>query len=437
MGIMLALFYALIIVYSIYRFDSLRPKNMHWAIPVVYFFAKCIVGIGLGIFYLKYYGAGDTYGYFSDSGHLFSTLFNEPKQFFKIMLGYHLESPDTARNVASLHTWVDSGFDEYYNDAKTLVKLNTLFRFVSFGYYEVHVVLMALLAYIGLILLYRIFLDEVLPNNKWSWIVSLLVFTIPSHFIWSSGLMKEPLILFVFAFLMYITYLSTQQMRVRYIIYFISILTLFCFVKIYLLLIMLPGILGIYFFRFKKPLIQISFIVLFYTITVSIILFLGNYYSAFDLPALMFGKQLNTYRFAVFMNAGSLVQPISFAPNVTSFLKHFPEASWYAFFHPTLSELKEWWFFPFSLESWIIILFFAMNFILDKGKSYFTSSFCILSLIIAIMLLALVGFTNPVLGNIVRYRMIAMLVLILSSGSTLIKLLNQKYSNNTKEKIEL
>jgi hypothetical protein len=296
---------------------------------------------------------------------------------------------------------------------------------------------MALLAYIGLILLYRIFLDEVLPINKWSWIVSLLVFTIPSHFIWSSGLMKEPLILFVFAFLMYITYLSTQQMRVRYIIYFISILTLFCFVKIYLLLIMLPGILGIYFFRFKKPLIQISFIVLFYTITVSIILFLGNYYSAFDLPALMFGKQLNTYRFAVFMNAGSLVQPISFAPNVTSFLKHFPEASWYAFFHPTLSELKEWWFFPFSLESWIIILSFAMNFILDKGKSYFTSSFCILSLIIAIILLALVGFTNPVLGNIVRYRMIAMLVLILSSGSTLIMLLNQKYANNIKEKIEL
>ena len=78
-----------------------------------------------------------------------------------------------------------------------------------------------------------------------------------------------------------------------------------------------------------------------------------------------------------------------------------------------------------------------MNLILDKGKMYFTSSFCVLSFFIAIMLLSLVGFTNPVLGNIVRYRMIAMLVLILSSGSTLIKLLNQKYSNNTQEKIEL
>jgi len=200
---------------------------------------------------------------------------------------------------------------------------------------------------------------------------------------------------------------------------------------------MLPGILGIYLFRFKKPLKQIIFIVLFYAITASIILFLGSYYPSFDLPALMFGKQLNTYRFAVFMNAGSLVQPISFAPNVSSFLKHFPEASWYAFFHPTLSELKEWWFFPFSVESWIIILFFIMNVVLDKGKSYFTSSFCVLSLFIAVMLLALVGFTNPVLGNIVRYRMIAMLILILSSGSTLIKLLNQKYSSHSKEIIDL
>ena len=437
MGIMLALFYALIIAYCIYRFDFLKPKNIHWEIPAVYFLTKCVVGVGLGIFYLKYYGAGDTYSYFSDSGHLFAVLFNEPKQFFKIMLGYHLESPDTARNVASLHMWVDNGFDEYYNDAKTLVKLNTFFRFLSFGYYEVHVVFMAFLAYVGLILLYRVFLEEIIPNNKWSWIIALLVFTIPSHFIWSSGLMKEPLILFVFALLMYITYLSTEQMRVRYIIYFVSIVVLFCFVKIYLLLIMLPGILGIYLFRFKKPLKQIIFIVLFYAITASIVLFLGSCYPSFDLPALMFGKQLNTYRFAVFMNAGSLVQPISFAPNVSSFLKHFPEASWYAFFHPTLSELKEWWFFPFSVESWIIIFFFILNIVLDKGKSYFTSSFCVLSLFIAVMLLALVGFTNPVLGNIVRYRMIAMLILILSSGSTLIKLLNQKYSSQPKEKIDL
>lgn len=249
--------------------------------------------------------------------------------------------------------------------------------------------------------------------------------------------MKEPLIVFVFALMMYITYLSTQQMRVRYIVYFAFIVLLFCFVKIYLLLIMLPGILGIYLFRFKNPLKQITFIVLFYAIAGSLVLYLGNYYPAFDLPALMFGKQLNTYRFAVFMNAGSLVQPISFAPTVSSFLKHFPEASWYAFFHPTLSELKEWWFFPFSVESWIIILFFVLNIVFDKGKTYFTSSFCVLSLFLAVMLLALVGFTNPVLGNIVRYRMIAMLVLILSSGSSLIKLLNQKYSNQTKEKIEL
>lgn len=249
--------------------------------------------------------------------------------------------------------------------------------------------------------------------------------------------MKEPLILFVFAVLLYLTNITTQEMRIRYIPYFIGIVIIFCFIKIYLLFIMLPGILAIYSFRFKKPSIQILMLGVFYFVAISSVLLLGKFNSNFDLPALMFGKQLNTYRFAVFMNAGSLVQPISFAPSVTSFLKHFPEASWYAFFHPTLSELKEWWFFPFSFESWIIIFFFILNIVLDKGKMYFNSSFCVLSLIIAVMLLALVGFTNPVLGNIVRYRMIAMLVLILSSGSTLIKLLNQKYISNTNEKIEL
>lgn len=437
MGIVFALLYAVLIAACIRRFEGLRPQNMKWYIPAIYFFAKCLVGIGLGIFYLKYYGAGDTYGYFSDSGHLFSILFNEPKQFFKIMIGYHLESPETARNVASLHTWVDSGFDDYYNDAKTLVKINTLFRFISFGFYEVHVVLMAFLGYVGLLLLYRVFFENSIPENKWSAFVALLVFTIPSHFIWSSGLMKEPLIVFTFSLLVYITYVSTHQMRVRYIFYFAAIVLFFCFVKIYLLLIMLPGVLAIYCFRFKHPRTQITAIILFYFLTITSIFILGNYFTSFDLPALMFGKQLNAYRFAVFMKAGSLVQPISFAPSVSSFLKHFPEASWYAFFHPTWKELKEWWFFPFSVESWIIILIFGLNFIFDRCRTYLNSSFCILSLFVAVLLLALVGFTNPVLGNVVRYRMVAMLVLILSAGASLIKLLNAKYINHSKENINL
>ena len=55
MGIIVAVLYALLISYCIYRFDLLRPSNINWEVAAGYFFLKCLVGIGLGIFYLKYY----------------------------------------------------------------------------------------------------------------------------------------------------------------------------------------------------------------------------------------------------------------------------------------------------------------------------------------------------------------------------------------------
>ena len=92
-----------------------------------------------------------------------------------------------------------------------------------------------------------------------------------------------------------------------------------------------------------------------YVATLLILFIAGNFNSYFDIPALLYGKQLNSLRFAIFMHAGSYVHPVAFAPSIVSFLKHIPEAVWFAIARPYPTELPAFWMFPFSIE-WILLL---------------------------------------------------------------------------------
>jgi hypothetical protein len=241
---------------------------------------------------------------------------------------------------------------------------------------------------------------------------------------WGSGLLKEPLVLFMVGIILRLTQLSTENMRIRYFIYFPLIAFLFLIIKMYLFAIILPGIIGIFFSKYASNKRQINFILLSYLIALVAVVVIGYYHPNYDLPALLFGKQLNTYRFAVFMNAGSVVHPVPFAPNWISFLKHIPEGIWFAFAHPYPNELVQWWMFPFSFEAVFILMLYGASFYIDRCKYVFANSFHVYGIIVALGLLLLIGYTNPVLGNIVRYRMVSMILLAVIGSASLLRSLS-------------
>lgn len=431
MGYVVAFIYCLLFVWGINRYSALQPKGIPFNVAAGYFVFKCVVGLGLGAIYKMHYGTGDTFGYFDDSGHLFSVFFNEPKQFVKIFLDYHITSPDTARNVAGLHLWYDSGFDDYYNDARTVVKINALLRFFSFGYYEVHVVFMNCISYIGLLWIYSVFFSGLNIDGWRNTVILSIGFLIPSVLVWGSGLLKEPIILFMVGINLRLIQLTTDNMRIRYFIYFPLIVFLFAIVKFYLLVILFPGVVAIFLSKYSLANRQIKFVLVAYLLAVFAIVGIGFYNPDYELPKLLFGKQLNTYRFAVFMNAGSVIQPVSFAPDWISFVKHIPEGIWMAFARPYPTELGQWWMFPHSVEAWIILLLYAANFFYDRCKNIVGNAFHVYGIITALCLLLLIGYTNPVVGNIVRYRMIAMLLLAVIGSASLLK----SWTNETDKNI--
>lgn len=414
MGDLLTLFYIIFIIFIIYRYENLQPPGIKLIYVSSYFILKCVIGIALGIFYKQYYGGGDTFGYYYDSNQLFLLIFNDPISYFRILTGLYSDSPEIVNHLSILPLWNSSGFDDYYNDARTVIKLNSIIRIISFGFYNVHVVWMNFLSYLGLLWLYKVFIRCDFEDKSKISLFKLFPFFLPSVLIWGSGFLKEPLIILFLGALFRTLQLLAMEGRIRFLLLSVIIMLTFIFVKTYVIALIIPGLIGYFLgmkLNFKKSwmLVPAS-----YVATLLILFIAGNFNSYFDIPALLYGKQLNSLRFAIFMHAGSYVHPVAFAPSIVSFLKHIPEAVWFAIARPYPTELPAFWMFPFSIE-WILLLVIIGWSIFNKSiVSSFSNPKAWIILCSGIGILAIVGFTNPVLGNTVRYRLCGVLLLGLS-----------------------
>jgi hypothetical protein len=273
---------------------------------------------------------------------------------------------------------------------------------------------MNFLSYLGLLWLYKVFIRSDLADKSKVSLFRLIPFFLPSVLIWGSGLLKEPIIILFLGALFRTIQLLFTEGRIRFFILSIIIMLTFIFVKTYVIALILPGLIGYFLgmkFNFRKVWMFVPFV---YLAAVLFLFILGKYDSYFDLPALLYGKQLSSLRFAIFMHAGSYVHPVAFAPSIISFLKHFPEAIWFALARPYPSELPAFWMFPFSVE-WLFILSIIVWAIINRSiKQTFAYPKAWMIFCTSIGILALVGFTNPVLGNTVRYRVTGALLLALS-----------------------
>ena len=133
MGVVLTVFYIFIVIYLINKYENLQPAGIKLFYIYLYFILKCAIGIGLGIFYKQYYGGGDTFGFYYDSSQLFSLIFNDPISYFRILTGLYTDSPEITNHLSILPLWNSSGLDDYYNDSRTLLKVNSIIRIISFS----------------------------------------------------------------------------------------------------------------------------------------------------------------------------------------------------------------------------------------------------------------------------------------------------------------
>lgn len=389
----------------------LREKGIPAGVLPFILACKVAGGFLIARYYLQTYKGGDIHGYLADTATLHEFFWSHPLDFFKLIFGIYDESPEALGIIDKLKIWHDSGYSAVYNDARTVIRFHALLSIFSGGSEWVHLLWSNVLALTGTVALLRFFFrgrDETVEIPRYAY----LIFFLPNVFIWSSAILKEPLLLFSMGMTLRYFQLWNYQRTWKY--FGLLILFTFCFllIKSFWLIAFLPG-----FFIWmmapdmKNPFLKIAAS---YALLLTVVLMIGPYFSAINIPALLYGQQLNMWRFAVFMKSGSLVHPVAFAPSAISFLKHIPDAFAFALFQPWPSQLIKWYHFPLFLENLFVpVLFFRALYFALKVKPGLSVE-VILACLVGSIIVVVCGFTTPVIGSLIRYRMPGLILLMLA-----------------------
>jgi len=150
--------YFLFFLYLLTHWQWINKSKISTLLIAILFLIKVLAGFALTFLYTHYYdkSTSDIYIYFKDANILKQLL---QKDFFlgiKVITGFYNEKSELVHQVLANTTYWDTNSSLYSIWGKRLlIRINTLWAFVSFQNIYIHSLLMSFLAFIGLLALYR------------------------------------------------------------------------------------------------------------------------------------------------------------------------------------------------------------------------------------------------------------------------------------------
>jgi hypothetical protein len=400
----LSIGYIALFVFIIHKSAFFRIER----IPVWWFKAAFIVKIFfavlLGIIYSKYYTdrlTADTFKFFDDSKVLYNLAFEHPLWFLQAISGINSEASYLLPYYDIMHNWYNKVV--LFNDYRFQIRINTLLRFISLGYYHVHAVFYCFLSFVGLTALLKLFVKALPELRK---VLFAGVFFIPSVLFWGSGLLKDSLILFATGMALYfLNRLIQEKKPVTFLgaLFFLLFLMMIKFHNFILLLPLFAAYLITSVYRKKTLLIFVSIVSVYYLILINLNLVLPG----FGLMELLSNKQAEFVDLANDYHANSAIAINYLAPSEWNAIANTPQALWHSFFRPYPFESKNLFYQISGFENLffgLIIILVLINF--KKPKS--ASPLFWVAVFYTFSLFELIGLVTPVMGAIVRYKIQAL-----------------------------
>lgn len=414
-----SLLYFLLFILIISRFPVFQIIRGNSVQSVFIFIIKCFCACISAWYIINYYHAVDSLYFLEDTNTIYSLLHSDPGLFFKLFTGIG----DDIYPKGLLKSWTDFGFGPFFNDNRTIIRLNILIRFITDGSYFSHLLFFNIISYMGLVFINRSIINSRdVPLNKHQGIIAVLPFLIPAVLIWPGLILKESPLVFIIGLIVYSFHKILQQFSLKW----CAVLILSCcsliFLKTFLLFAIVPALIIISIIAWNRRNSPLRFILSITGIFLLAVL-AGWLQPGLHLPSVLYGQQLNMLRFTVFSGASTYIDPVSFAPSWQSFIIRIPEAVWFTISNPGFGNITSAWVLLSSFENLIIIIAFVLTVINIRSLSETNRSLVIFCLLTALIVLVIVGYTNTAVGNMVRYKMPAFL-LIMTAFSVV---LNQKY----------
>lgn len=370
------------------------------------------MSIIITLIYTYYYTdreTADIFKYFDDSKILFNSIKNKPIDFFQLLFGLDFNTEYFQTHYYSkMSHWNRTNTSNFISDSHLITRLNMFIRLFSFGYYQVHNVVINFISLFGLVAIYKAFQSFFISQKK---LLFGIICFIPSVLFWGSGLLKESIVIFALGFLLlhFFKLFTNNKLQSWVIIILMSLVLLFT--KLNVIIALIPSVMGyiIYKKRNISPLksylaallilIVLSFasIVLFERINPTSIIInkqqdFINEINRFEAKSVVAHQKFN-----------SLIDIVAFIPNalINVFLRPFV---WESYSVLTLFS---------ALENIALLLMLLVIFYFRKKKKKPTPLFYF-CLVYALTSALIIGLTTPILGAIARYKIFTSLFLILA-----------------------
>jgi hypothetical protein len=405
-NLLLTLPYLLFLLFLIKKLSFFRNSGFQNYSLWFAFLVKVGCGLLVYVIYAFYYGnrlESDTFKYFDDSFYLYEALFTKPLDFFKMLFGIQCEGDYFDTNYYDkMNNWYRVYENSLYNDNRLIIRVNAVLRIFSFGNYHVHSIILNFIAFIGSIGLARFFMHFV--QSKWK--VYIAVFLVPSVVFWSSGILKESLLIFAMGMFCFYIFRLAIERKGNYLLYLFLPFSLLVLLKFYVFVAFFPAILGWYFSQTTK-LKWLAYPLVFGVLTI-IAVILGMSNPAYDFIAILVRKQHDFINMSIAFAVNSAIHMDFLEENLFSLLAAVPMGIVNSLTRPWPNEIKNFLFVPAVVEN--ILLSFAIIFALfQKKKSTISSfNFIVFCFLFTFLLYAIIGISTPILGALVRYKIPAM-----------------------------
>ena len=405
MNWLLTVFYFLVFLFIIRKLNFFIPKNIPFSLIAFAFLYKTAAGILLGYVYaVHYHGEGDTIKYFQDGNVLYSILISNPVDYLKILFGIGAEKNFYRENYFShMFTWYNRDFDLFFNDCRTMIRVNSVIRIFSFGIYNVHVVFFSFFSFAGFTALFRFFSSAIKGNHKLFYSGMLLL---PSVAFWSSGALKEAIVIFTLGSALYFTMKFIQNKSVRNIFLLLLCFSLLTLAKFYYIIALLPGI-AAWLWSINEKKIFLKFLLthfIWFSLLFSVKFILPDY----GVPQILSAKQNNFINLAIASHSGSIIHSEKLQPAWSDVLLKSPNAFLTSLTTPITFSSGNIYELLSSIETIFILLILiaALLFFRKPEKANYPYLFFALSFVL--ITFTLVGLTTPVAGALVRYKSITL-----------------------------
>ena len=398
------LFIRLIFKWRFFEMEGVNKRHL-----VFFFLLKVIAGLGLTLIYTYYYtdqSKADIYRYFADSKIISSVLFKNPIAWLKIMTGVGTFEPGTFKYLAN--TWHFSHPPgDFITSNAFLIRLVSLLNYLSGYNIYIDTLLVNCITFISLTLMFKALRPYF---SAFPQILYWPLFLMPSLVFWSSGLLKEGLMMTGISLYLNAALVTSGNAWRRGVLMLVG-LVIVLQTKIYVLAVLLLCSIFLPFKElFRSRVLLTGRLVFCLIVVVSI-----GYGLNKGFCEKVIDKHNEFIALAISEHSGTAIDTQFVEPGCGNLISLFPKAMVNTIMTPFIWQKGNLFEMLFGAENllFIIALLFLLVFYFKKpsGDKLWLVLFCML---FAALNYLGIGITVPIVGAIVHYRVVAAPFLLLT-----------------------